>query len=161
MRRFVSLIVELLICSACMALKPQEIAVGTLSMRFETQTEQIHSLFGAGDFVINKDAANCNPMQVAHSISVRDGKLTVDADTDDELSFKITSCSYEDGKVFADRGSVEVYRLVCQELDDSTPSKWVSVITIQKVKDGARTKNIITIPGYDEYGAISSITTLY
>lgn len=161
MRRFVSLIVELLICSACMALEPQEIAVGTLSMRFETQTEQIHSLFGAGDFVINKDAADCNPMQVAHSISVRDGKLTVDAETDDELSFKITSCSYEDGKVFADRGSVEVYRLVCQELDDSTPSKWVSVITIQKVKDGARTITIITIPGHDEYGVISSITTLY
>lgn len=161
MRRFVSLIVELLICSACMALEPQEIAVGTLSMRFETQTEQIHSLFGAGDFVINKDAADCNPMQVAHSISVRDGKLTVDADTEDELSFMITSCSYEVGKVFADRGAVDVYRLSCQELDDSTPSKWVSVITIQKVKDGARTITIITIPGYDEYGAISSITTLY
>lgn len=161
MRRFVSLIVELLICSACMALEPQEIAVGTLSMRFETQTEQIHSLFGAGDFVVNKDAADCDPMQVEHSISVKEGKLTIDAGTEDELSFKITSCSYEDGKVFADRGSVEVYRLVCQELDDSTPSKWVSVITILKVKDGARTITIITIPGYDEYGVISSITTLY
>lgn len=161
MRRFVSLIVELLICSACMALEPQEIAVGTLSIRFETQTEQIHSLFGAGDFVVNKDAADCDPMQVEHSISVKEGKLTIDAGTEDELSFKITSCSYEDGKVFADRGSVEVYRLVCQELDDSTPSKWVSVITILKVKDGARTITIITIPGYDEYGVISSITTLY
>lgn len=161
MRRVVSFVVELLVCSACMALEPREIAVGTFSMRFETQTEQIHWLFGAGDFVVNKDAADCDPMQVEHSISVKDGKLTVDADTDDELSFKITSCSYEDGKVFADRGSVEVYRLVCQELDDSTPSKWVSVITIQKVKDGARTKTIITIPGYDEYGVISSITTLY
>lgn len=161
MRRFVSLIVELLICSTCMALEPQEIAVGTLSMRFETQTEQIHWLFEAGDFVIDKDDVDCNPMQVAHSISVRDGKLTVDADTEDKLSFMITSCSYEDGKVFADRGAVEVYRLVCQELDDSTPSKWVSVITIQKVKDGARTKTIITIPEYDEYGVISSITTLY
>lgn len=161
MRRFVSLIVELLICSACMALEPQEIAVGTLSMRFETQTEQIHSLFGAGDFVINKDAADCNLMQVAHSISVRDGKLTVDAGTEDELSFKITSCSYEEGKVFADRGSNEVYRLVCQELDDNIPSKWISIITIQKVKDGVRAKTIITIPRYDEYGVISSITILH
>ena len=161
MRRFVSLIVELLICSACMALEPQEIAVGTLSMRFETQTEQIHWLFGAGNFVINKDDADCNPMQVAHSISVMDGKLTVDAETDDGFSFKITSCSYEDGKVFADRGAVEVYRLVCQELDENIPSRWISIITIQKVKDGARTKTIITIPRYDEYGVIYSITILH
>lgn len=161
MRRFVSLIVELLVCSACMALKPQEIAVGTLSMCFETQTEQIHSLFGAGDFVVNKNATDCDPMQVEHSISVKKGKLTIDAGTEDELSFKITSCSYEEGKVFADRGSNEVYRLVCQELDDNIPSKWISIITIQEVKDGVRAKTIITIPRYDEYGAISSITILY
>lgn len=45
MRRFVSFVVELLVCSACMALEPQEISVGTFSMRFETQTEQIHWLF--------------------------------------------------------------------------------------------------------------------
>ena len=161
MRRFVSFVVELLVCSACMALEPQEIAVGTFSMRFETQTEQIHSLFGAGDFVVNKDAADCDPMQVEHSISVKEGKLTVDAGTEDELSFKITSCSYETGNVFADRGSVDVYRLVCQELDDSIPSKWVSVVTIQKVKDGARTKNIVTFPQYDEYGVISNILIMH
>lgn len=161
MRRFISLIVELLICSACMALGPQEIAVCTLSMRFETQTEQIHSLFGAGDFVVNKDVEDCDPMQVEHSISAKEGKLTIDAGTEDELSFKITSCSYEEGKVFADRGAVEVYRLVCQELDDNIPSKWISIITIQKVKDGVRAKTIITIPRYDEYGVISSITILH
>lgn len=161
MRRFVSLIVELLVCSACMALEPQEIAVGTFTMCFETQTEQIHSLFGAGDFVVNKDAADCDPMQVEHSISVKEGKLTVDVGTEDELSFKITSCSYEEGKVFADRGSNEVYRLVCQELDDNIPSKWISIITIQKVKDGVKAKTIITIPRYDEYGVISSITILH
>ena len=161
MRRFVSLIVELLVCSACMALEPQKIAVGTLSMYFETQTEQIHSLFGAGDFVVNKDATDCDPMQVEHFISVKEGKLTIDAGTKDELSFKITSCSYEEGKVFADRGSNEVYRLVCQELDDNITSKWISIITIQKVKDVVRAKTIITIPRYDEYGAISSITILH
>ena len=161
MRRFVSLIVKLLVSSACMALEPQEITVGTFSMRFETQTEQIHSLFGAGDFVVNKDSTDCDPMQVEHSISVKEGKLTIDAGTEDELSFKITSCSYEEGKVFADRGSNEVYRLVCQELDDNNPSKWISIITIQKVKDGVRAKTIITIPRYDEYGVISSITILH
>ena len=161
MRRFVSLIVELLVCSACMALEPQKIAVGTLSMYFETQTEQIHSLFGAGDFVVNKDATDCDPMQVEHFISVKEGKLTIDAGTKDELSFKISSCSYEEVKVFADRGSNEVYRLVCQELDDNIPSKWISIITIQKVKDVVRAKTIITIPRYDEYGAISSITILH
>lgn len=161
MRRLISLVVELLICSVCVALEPQEISVSTLSMGFETQTEQIHWLYEAGDFIVNKDAADCDPMQVEHSISVKEGKLMVDAGTEDELSFKITSCSYEEGKVFADRGAVEVYRLVCQELDENIPSKWTSLITIQKVKDGARAKTIITIPRYDEYGVIFSITTLY
>ena len=161
MRRFVSFVVELLVCSACMALEPQEITVGTFSIRFKTQTEQIHFLFGAGDFVVNKDAADCDPMQVEHSISVKEGKLTVDAGTEYELSFKITSCSYEEGKVFADRGTIEVYRLVCQELDENIPSKWSSVITIQKVKDGARAKTIITIPKYDEYGVIYSISIFH
>jgi hypothetical protein len=161
MRRFVSFVVELLVCSACMALEPQEISVGTFSMRFETQTEQIHSLYGAGDFVVNKDAEDCDPMQIEHSISVKEGKLTIDAGTEGELSFKITSCSYEEGKVFVDRGAVEVYRLVCQELDENIPSKWTSLITIQKVKDGARAKTIITIPQYDEYGAMFSITILH
>lgn len=161
MRRLISLVVELLICSVCVALEPQEISVSTLSMGFETQTEQIHWLYEAGDFIVNKDAADCDPMQVEHSISVKEGKLTIDAGTEDELSFKITSCSYEEGKVFAGRGAVEVYRLVCQELDENIPSKWTSLITIQKVKDGARAKTIITIPRYDEYGVIFSITTLY
>lgn len=161
MRRFISFVAGLLVCSACVALEPQKIAVSELSMSFDTKTEQIHSLYGAGDFVINKDAIDCNPMQVGHSISVKAGKLTVDAGTEDELSFKITSCSYETGNVFADRGSVDVYRLVCQELDDSIPSKWISVVTIQKVKDGAKTKIIVTIPQYDEYGVISSILIMY
>ena len=65
-----------------MALEPQEISVGTFSMRFETQSEQIHWLFGAGDFVVNKDAEDCDPMQVEHSISVKEGKLTIDAGTE-------------------------------------------------------------------------------
>ncbi len=159
MRRLLSLVVELLVCLTCVALEPQEIAIDTLSMSFGTQTEQIHSLYGAGDFVINKDATDCAPMLVEHSVSVREGKLSVDAGFEDELSFKITSCSYEAGKVFADRGNVDVYRLVCQELDDNVPSKLV--ITIQKVKDGARTETIVTIPRYDEYGVISSIMILH
>lgn len=96
-------------------------------------------------------------MQVEHSISVKEGKLTIDAGTEDELSFKITSCSYEEGKVFVDRGAVEVYRLVCQELDENIPSKWTSLITIQKVKDGARAKTIITIPQYDEFLSMMSM----
>nr|DAV81676.1 MAG TPA: hypothetical protein [Caudoviricetes sp.] len=159
MRRLLSLVIELLVCLACVALEPQEIAIDTLSMSFGTQTEQIHSLYGAGDFVINKDATDCAPMLVEHSVSVREGKLSIDAGSEDELSFKVTSCSYEVGKVFADRGDVDVYRLVCQELDDNVPSKLV--ITIQKAKDGARTETIVTIPRYDEYGVLSSIMILH
>lgn len=161
MRRLIALVVELLVCSACVALESLEIAVDTLSMNFGTQTEQIHWLYGAGDFVINRNATDCEPMQVEHSISVKEGKLAVDAGTEDELSFRITSCIYEEGKVFADRGSVNVYRIVCQELYDNIPSKWVSIITIQIIKDEARTKTIITIPRYDEFGVISSITILH
>lgn len=159
MRRLLSLVIELLVCLACVALEPQEIAIDTLSMSFGTQTEQIHSLYGAGDFVINKDATDCAPMLVEHSVSVREGKLSIDAGSEDELSFKVTSCSYEVGKVFADRGDVDVYRLVCQELDDNVPSKLV--ITIQKAKDGARTETIVTIPRYDEYGVLSIIMILH
>lgn len=159
MRRLLSLVIELLVCLACVALEPQKIAIDTLSMSFGTQTEQIHSLYGAGDFVINKDATDCAPMLVEHSVSVREGKLSIDAGSEDELSFKVTSCSYEVGKVFADRGDVDVYRLVCQELDDNVPSKLV--ITIQKAKDGARTETIVTIPRYDEYGVLSSIMILH
>lgn len=159
MRRLLSLVIELLVCLACVALEPQEIAIDTLSMSFGTQTEQIHSLYGAGDFVINKDATDCAPMLVEHSVSVREGKLSIDAGSEDELSFKVTSCSYEVGKVFADRGDVDVYRLVCQELDDNVPSKLI--ITIQKAKDGARTETIVTIPRYDEYGVLSSIMILH
>ena len=70
-----------------MALEPKEIAVGTFPMCFETQTQQTHTLFGAGDFVVNKDAADCDPLQVEHSLSVKQGKLTIDAGTEDELSF--------------------------------------------------------------------------
>ena len=92
---------------------------------------------------------------------MKEGKLTIDAGTEDELSFKITSCSYEEGKVFVDRGAVEVYRLVCQELDENIPSKSTSLSTIQKVKDGARAKTIITIPQYDQYEAMFSITILH
>lgn len=160
MRRLLSLVIELLVCLACVALEPQEIAIDTLSMSFGTQTEQIHSLYGAGDFVINKDATDCAPMLVEHSVSVREGKLSIDAGSEDELSFKVTSCSYEVGKVFADRGDVDVYRLVCQELDDNVPSNKL-VITIQKAKDGARTETIVTIPRYDEYGVLSSIMILH
>ena len=159
MRRLFSFVVELLVCLTCVALEPQKITIDTLSMSFGTQTEQIYSLYGAGDFVINKDATDCAPMLVEHSVSVREGKLSLDAGSEDELSFMITSCSYEAGKVFADRGDVEVYRLVCQELDDNVPSKLV--ITIQKVKDGDRTETIVTIPRYDEYGVLSSIMILH
>ena len=161
MKRFVSLVVVFMVCAVCLALEPKEIAVIDLTMSFKTKTEQTHWLYGAGDFIVNKDAADCKPLPVAHSVSISGGKLTVDAGTEYELSFKITSCSYEGGKVFADRGNIEVYRLVCQELDENTPSKWSSIITIQKVKDGTRTKTIVTIPMIDVYGVIYSIYTFH
>ncbi len=161
MKRFVSLVVVFMVCVVCLALEPKEIAISALSVSFKTKSEQTHWIYGAGDFIINKDVVDCKPLPVAHSVSISGGKLTVDAGTEYELSFKVTSCSYEVGKVFADRGSVEVYHLVCQELDENIPSKWSSVITIQKVKDGTRAKTIITISRYDEYGVIYSISIFH
>lgn len=154
MRHFVTFVVVLLVCMACKAVGPQKIAISDLLMKFSTKTEQIHAFYGAGDFVTNKAPSDCDIMRVAHTISIRGNKLTIDVGTEDEITFNISSCTYSKGKVFADRGTMEVYRLSCNELDEDTPSSWASVITIQKVKDGARFKTIISIPRYDSDGVM-------
>lgn len=160
MRHLISLIVVFMVYAVCNAVEPQKISVPELLMKFSTKTEQIHSFYGAGDYVIGKEPIDCNPMRGIHSLSVKDGKLTIDSGTDDEIVFKVNSCIYSKGKVFADHGTMEVYRLSCNELDDGTPSSWVSAITIQKVKDGARNKTIITIPRYDSEGVMYQTTVL-
>ena len=154
MRHFVTLVVVFMVCTACKAVEPQKIAVSELMMKFSTKIEQIHAFFGAGDFVINKEPSDCEVMRMAHSVSVQGDKLTIDRGTEDEITFNIYSCSYSKGKVFADRGTMEVYRLSCNELDDGTPSSWTSIITIQEIKDGTRTKTIIAIPRYDSFGVM-------
>lgn len=154
MRHFISLVVVFMVCMVCKAVEPQKIAVSELLMKFSTKIEQIHNFYSPGDFVINKNPCDCEPMKAAHSISVRGDRLSVDGGTEDELSFKVISCTYEKGKVFADRGEVETYILSCSELDDDIPSKSISNISIQKVKDGARSKTIISIPRYDSDGVI-------
>lgn len=154
MRHFVTFVVVFMVCMACKAVEPQKIAVSELSMRFATKTEQIHSFYGAGDFVINKEPSDCEVMRVVHTISVRGNKLTIDGGTEDEIAFNISSCSYSKGKVFADRGTMEVFRFSCNELEENSPSSWTSIITIQKIKDGARTKTIISIPRYDSDGVM-------
>lgn len=154
MRHFISLVVVFVVCVVCKAIEPHKTNVSELLMTFSTKTEQIHSFYGAGDFVANKESVGCSQMRVVHSISVRGDKLTIDSGTEDEISFKVNSCTYGKGKVFADRGTMEVYRLSCNELDDNIPSSWESVITIQKVKDGTRNKTIITIPRYDSEGVM-------
>lgn len=154
MRHFISLVVVFMVCMACKAVEPQKIAVSELLMKFSTKTEQIHTIYGAGDFVINKEPDGCSPMRVVHSVSIRGDKLTIDSGTEDEINFKINSCTYGKGKVFADRGTMETYRLSCNELDEGTPSSWTSIITIQEVKDGARSKTIISIPRYDSEGVM-------
>lgn len=154
MRRLISLMVVFMVCVSFKAVEPQEITISGLLMDFTTKTEQIHSFYGAGDFVINKTSPDCDEMRMAHSVSVHGGKLIVDEGTEEEIDFKITSCTYSKGKVFADRGTMEVYRLICNELDGNTSSLWTSSITIQKVKDEGRSKTIISIPRYDSDGVM-------
>ena len=160
MRHFLSFVVVFMVCLVCQAIEPQKIVVSRLSMSFSTRTEQIHAFYGAGDFVINKNTIDCTPMEIAHSISIRGEKLTIDSGTEDETIFKIATCTYNKGKVFADRGTMELYRLSCNELSDNEPSPWTSIITIQKVKDGTRSKTIITIPSYNSDGIMFQSITL-
>jgi hypothetical protein len=160
MRRFLSFMVVFMISVVCMALEPQKIVVSELLMNFRTKTEQIHTFYGAGNFIVNKSAIDCTPMKTPHSISIRGDKLTIDSGTEDETIFKIATCTYNKGKVFADRGTMELYRLSCNELSDNELSPWTSIITIQEVKDGARSKTIITIPSYDSDGVMFQSITL-
>lgn len=79
MRHFISLVVVFVVCVACKAIEPHKTNVSELLMTFSTKTEQIHSFYGAGDFVANKESVGCSQMRVVHSISVRGDKLTIDS----------------------------------------------------------------------------------
>lgn len=160
MRHFLSFVVVFMVSAACVALEPRKIAVSGLTMNLNTTIEQIHAFYGAGDFVTNKSPINCALMKVTHSISIKDEMLTIDSETEYETIFKIATCTYNKGKVFSDRGTMELYRLSCNELSDNELSPWTSIITIQKVKDGARSKTIITIPSYDSDGIMFQSITL-
>lgn len=156
MRHFVTLVVWLLVCAACKAIEPQKIAVNNVTMSFYTDIEQNHRLYGAGDFVAKTEVGDCAPMKVFHSISVRLGKLTIDADEDTEAIYKINSCKYVAGSVFKDRGTQDIYTLSCSDDDGG-----LATICISKVKDGNRSQTIVSIISYDKYGVPANITTLH
>lgn len=160
MRRLISLMVVFMVCATCKPVEHQEIEVSELSMLLGTKTEQIHHFYGAGDFVANTDPIDCGEMKIHHSVRIKGGKLTVDGSTKDEIVFQINSCIYSKGKVFSDKGSVEVYNLSCNELTGIGQSPWTSVITIQKVTNGAKHKIIISIPEYANDGVMIKNTIL-
>lgn len=160
MRRFCSFMVVFMVCAVVKAVEPLKINLPEFKMSFQTTTEHIHWLYGAGDFLINGEPLDCGAMKVTHKIVVENGKFFVDKGTDDELSFNISSCTNTQGKVFKDRGTVDVFLLSCCEISDGTPSTFVSTISIQKVKDGKRVKTIVYIPIYGEYGVLSQCIVL-
>lgn len=160
MKRLISLVVVLLVLLACKAGEPQIFDVSKLLMKFNTKTEQTHEFYGAGEFIINEGTIDCTPLKIPHSISIRGDRLTIDSGTEYETIFKIVNCTYAKGKVFVDRGTMELYHLSCNELIENELSPWTSIITIQKVKDGARSKTIITIPSYDKDGVMCRCTIL-
>ena len=160
MKRLISLVVVLLVILACKAGEPQKFEVSKLLMKFNTKTEQTHSFYGAGDFIINQSTIDCTPMKISRLISIQGDRLTIDGGTEYETIFKIATCTYDKGKVFVDRGTMELYHLSCNELIENELSPWTSIITIQKVKDGTRCKTIITIPSYDKDGVMCQCTIL-
>ena len=160
MKRLIPLVVVLLVLTTCNAGEPQKNALSKLSMKFSTKTEQIHRFYGSGDFVSNSEPVDCTEMRVEHSISIIADKLYIDKDTENEEIFKINSSTYAKGKVFADKGTVETYRISCKKLIVDEPSPWVTTITIQKVKDGVRNKTIVSIPSIDSDGVMFQNTIL-
>lgn len=160
MRHLFSFMVVLLVCTVCRAVEPKEIAVSNLSMRFNTKIEQIYTFYGAGDFVINNEYTDCSPMKVSHTIHITGKRFVLDKGTENETNFNINSCTYTNGNVFADRGTMEIYRFSCNKIKDNATSSWTSIITVQKVKDGVRAQTIISIPSYDSDGVMCQNTIL-
>lgn len=155
MRHFVTLVVWLLVCTACKAVEPQKIAVNDVMMSFCTNIEQYHSFYGPHDFVAKTEYDDCTPLKVPHSISVHNGRLTIDEGEDTEAIYKINSCNFSTGKVFKDKGTQEVYTLSCSDKEGD-----VSTIYIVKVKDGERETSMVYVLSYDEIGLPFAITTM-
>lgn len=156
MRHFVTMVVWLLVCTACKAVEPHKIAVNDVMMSFYTNIEQYHRFYGPGDFVAKTANDDCAQMKILHSVSVYLGKLTIDAGEDTEATYKVNSCTYAAGSVFKDKGTQEVYILSCSDDDGG-----LATISISKVKDGNRNQTIVCIIFYDKYGVPANVTTYH
>lgn len=161
MRHLISLVVVLLVSVTCKGLERKEIAISNLSMVVKTTTEQTHWLYGAADIVSkNDDKMNCDgsTMDMGKIFTISNQVLYIDKDSDDEVSFKIMSCTFTKSKVFADAGLSETYRFVVKPIVDGKASTFTTFITIEKVNNAGKTKTIVTIPAIDEDGRLYSVT---
>ena len=161
MRHLISLVVVLLVSVTCKGLERKEIAISNLSMVVKTTTEQTHWLYGAADFVSkNDDKMNCDgsTMDVGKIFTISNQVLYIDKDSDDEVSFKIMSCTFTKSKVFADAGLSDTYRFVVKPIVDGKASTFTTFITIEKVNNAGKKKTIVTIPAIDEDGRLYSVT---
>ena len=161
MKHFISLLVVLLVCATCRGLERKEIAVSNLSMVVKTTTEQTHWMYGAGDFVTNKDDrldCDASTMDEGRTFTISNGALYIDKGTDDEEKFKIVSCTYTKGNVFKDAGLSETHRFVVKPIDGGKVSPYSTFITIEKVTNAGKTKTIVTVPVVDVDGRLYSVT---
>ena len=162
MKHFISLVVVLLlVCATCRGLERKEIAVSNLSMVVKTTTEQTHWMYGAGDFVTNKDDrldCDASTMDEGRTFTISNGALYIDKGTDDEEKFKIVSCTYTKGNVFKDAGLSETHRFVVKPIDGGKVSPYSTFITIEKVTNAGKTKTIVTVPVVDVDGRLYSVT---
>ena len=161
MKHLISLVVVLLVCTTCKGLEREEITVSNLSMVVKTTTEQTHWLYGAGDFVTNKDDkldCDASTMDESRTFTISNRALYIDKGTDDEQKFQIVSCTYTKGNVFKDAGVSETHRFVVKPIDDGKVSPYSTFITIEKDTNAGKTKTIVTVPAIDGDGRLYSVT---
>lgn len=161
MKHFISLVVVLLVCATCRGLERKEIAVSNLSMVVKTTTEQTHWLYGAGEFVTNKDDrldCDASTMDESRTFTISNRTLYIDKGSDDEQKFQIVSCILTRGNVFKDAGVSETHRFVVKPIDGGRVSTYSTFITIEKVTNAGKTKTIVTVPAIDVDGRLYSVT---
>lgn len=161
MKHLISLMVVLLVSTACKGLEHEEIAVSTLSMVVKTTTEQTHRLYGAADFVMkNDDKMDCdaNTLWNDNTFTISNETLHINKGTDDEQKFHIVSCTHTKENVFKDAGVSETHRFVVKPIDGGKVSPYSTFITIEKVTNAGKTKTIVTVPAIDVDGRLSSVT---
>lgn len=154
MRRFFLLGVELLVCLCVSAAGRKEIAVDSIKMKIMCSVEQNHWIYGSADAVTKSTPTECSEFYTDNTITIEQGKLVINKGGEDEQALNISSCTYNEGKVFKDKGFAKTYSFLCKDENEN-----VFQITYQQVTNNGQTYNIITVPRYGDDGCLYGVTT--